>query len=117
MILQNHKDTFPSCYTLAAVVLAIPVSSVPCEWSSSALACAASELNPGYSAQNQIKSKLRNRLSNEALTPLLRMSIEGPNFTEFDYNQSANIFKRKAPKKFEVLAKSKQKISSDKLEI
>ena len=42
-----------------------------------------------------IKTRLRNRLSDENLTHLMRIAIEGPDMKEVDFNEILDIFKEK----------------------
>ncbi len=42
-----------------------------------------------------IKNRLRNRLSDENLTHLMRITIEGPDLSEVNFNEILDIFKEK----------------------
>ena len=41
------------------------------------------------------QTRLRNRLSNENLTRLMRIAIEGPDLKEVNFNEILDIFKEK----------------------
>ena len=47
-------------------------------------------LFPGHA-----QTRLRNRLSNENLTHLMRIAIEGPDLKEVNFNEILDIFKEK----------------------
>ncbi len=42
-----------------------------------------------------MKTRLRNRLSDENLTHLMRTAIEGPDLSEVNFNEILDIFKEK----------------------
>ena len=70
LLLTGYSDNYPDLVLLASVALVIPVSSAPCE--------------RGFSHQNGLKSKLRNRLIPERLDRLLMIRLNGPdNGTDF----------------------------------
>jgi hypothetical protein len=60
---SKGQNLFPNMFKLFQIVGTIPVSTVECE--------------RGFSRQNLIKTKLRNRLSTIHLDQLLRVAIEG----------------------------------------
>ncbi|CAC5363056.1 unnamed protein product [Mytilus coruscus] len=78
----KHKEVYPYVFKAAEKLLTVPVSSVECE--------------RGFSRQNIIKTKLRNRLSTDSLFHLMMISLEGPSSDLFDFNRA---FKRWADKK------------------
>ncbi|XP_071121930.1 zinc finger protein 862-like [Mytilus edulis] len=78
----KHKEVYPYVYRAAEKLLTVPVSSVECE--------------RGFSRQNIIKTKLRNRLSTDSLFHLMMISLEGPSSDIFDFNRA---FKRWADQK------------------
>ncbi len=48
-----------------------------------------------FSHMKMIKTRLRNRLSDENLTHLMRIAIEGPDLSEVNFNEILDIFKEK----------------------
>ena len=56
----------------------IPVSSAPCE--------------RGFSAQNSLKNKVRNRLNPERLNRIMFMKLVGPDMDHFDFPLAARLF-------------------------
>ena len=65
---------FPNIIRLIKIIYSISFSSVDCE--------------NGFSVQNLIKSKLHNSLSTKTLDMLMRLSIEGPESKDFDYDKA-----------------------------
>ena len=65
---------FPELLKLAVLCLVTPLSTATCE--------------RGFTTQNRIKTKLRNRLQSKRLDILLRISEEGPNISDFNFEQS-----------------------------
>ena len=63
---------------LALISLIIPVSSAPCE--------------QGFSVQNSIKTKVRNRLNPEQLNRMLMVRLVGPHFEDVDFLTAARAF-------------------------
>jgi len=61
ILLNDSPEVYPDLVVLASVALVIPVSSAPCE--------------RGFSQQNILKSKLRNRLTPDRLDMLLWQQI------------------------------------------
>lgn len=57
--LLQHKDDYPDFCTLAQIMLCLPLTSVPCE--------------RGFSFQNRIKNRLRNRLLVENLAQKMKI--------------------------------------------
>jgi hypothetical protein len=60
------------------LIYCIPFSSIECEYS--------------FSRQNQIKTKTRNSLITDTLDRLMRISLEGPESSKFDYNRAFTIW-------------------------
>ncbi len=48
-----------------------------------------------FSHMKMIKTRLRNHLSDENLTHLMRIAIEGPDLSEVNFNEILDIFKEK----------------------
>jgi hypothetical protein len=78
----KHGEVYPIVSQLAVKLLVVPVSSVDCE--------------RGFSRQNLIKTKLRNRLSTVALGHQMMIALEGPESTDFAFSKA---FRKWAGKK------------------
>ena len=78
-MINNYSDTFPDFTTLWQFYLSVPLNSVPAE--------------RGFSQQNLQKNKMRNRLSEERLDQLMRISINGQRYDEFDFQGSSKRFR------------------------
>ena len=72
------QKIFPNLHKLAVIALVIPMSSADCE--------------RVFSALKRIKTRLRNRLSNRILNNLLKISIEGPEIKDFDFEKAADVW-------------------------
>ena len=70
-LLTQYPDDYPDFSLLMHYFLTVPLNSASCE--------------RGFSRQNIIKTKTRNRLTEERLTDLMRVSINGPHLARFDY--------------------------------
>ncbi len=75
------SEIFPEVDNLAKILLALPVGTATVERS--------------FSHMKMIETRLRNRLSDENLTHLMRIAIEGPDLSEVNLNEILNIFKEK----------------------
>jgi len=82
LLINDFADEYPDYAILAKVALIIPVSSAPCE--------------RGFSVQNALKTKVRNRLNPERLNRLMFIKLEGPNIDKFDFMQAARLFAHSA---------------------
>ena len=78
LICRSHKEQYPHLIKLAHACMAIPITTATCE--------------RGFSTQNRIKTKIRNRLKTKSLDILMRLSEEGPPVNEMDYNRPAKIW-------------------------
>ena len=67
---------YPQLAKLAQVCLVIPFTTADCE--------------RAFSSMNRIKTTLRNRLKTSTLDNLLRISIEGPELEDFDFDTAVN---------------------------
>ena len=67
----RKKEVYPAVAEAAERFLVAPVSTVDCE--------------RGFSKQNLIKTCLRNSLSVDSLDSLMRISIDGPSQSSFDF--------------------------------
>ena len=76
---QNHKDVIPNLIVLAELALILPIHTADCE--------------RGFSNQNLMKSKSRNRIGDAALNHLILLSIEGKPLEEFDFIDSLSVWK------------------------
>ena len=73
-----NAQIFPDWAKLAKIASTIPVSSVPAE--------------RGFSLQNRIKTSIRNRLTEEKVTRLMRISSLGPGLKDFNFSRAAEHF-------------------------
>ncbi|KAK6171836.1 hypothetical protein SNE40_018261 [Patella caerulea] len=76
LLLSDMKELFPQFSKLEAIVLVIPITSVPAEW--------------GFSCQNRIKSKLTEAHAEN----LMLISMEGPpdsDLNDVKLNPAAHI--------------------------
>ena len=76
---SEHNEEYPDFALLAEYLMAIPLNSASCE--------------RGFSAQNLTKTKTRNRMTEERLDQLMRISINGPHMARFDYADAARNFR------------------------
>ncbi len=75
------SEIFPEVYNLAKILLALPFGTATVERS--------------FSHMKMIKTWLRNHLSDENLTHLMRIAIEGPDLSEVNLNEILAFFKEK----------------------
>jgi hypothetical protein len=73
-----NAQIFPDWAKLAKIASTIPVSSVPAE--------------RAFSLQNRIKTSIRNRLAEEKVTRLMRISSLGPGLKDFNFSRAAEHF-------------------------
>lgn len=78
-LLCDYNEIYPDYCILMQYFLSVPLNSASCE--------------RGFSAQNILKTKSRNRLSTDRLNKMLRVSINGPHWAEFDYTDAAQNFR------------------------
>ena len=87
LICKTYKQQFPNLVHLAALAVTAPIHTSDCE--------------RGFSAQNQVKTALRNRISSERVDDLLIVKIEGEDLKNFDFlaalqhwrtNKQRNLF-------------------------
>jgi len=69
---RHHKDQVPNLIKLAALALTAPIHTADCE--------------RGFSAQNQVKTAARNRLSSVRLDDMVMVKLEGGPMDQFDYS-------------------------------
>ena len=77
-LIQGYKHVPPDFVQLALISRVIPVSSAPCE--------------RGFSVQNSIKTKLRNRVNPERLNRMMMVRLVGPHFEDVDFLTAAKAF-------------------------
>ena len=77
-LIQEYKHVHPDFVPLALISLVIPVSSAPCE--------------RGFSVQNSIKTKLRNRLNPERLNRMMMVRLVALHFEDLDFPTAARAF-------------------------
>jgi hypothetical protein len=71
-------ESFPAFITLPSACFIVPVSTAQCE--------------RGFSTQNRIKCKTRNRLKTKHLDILVRISEEGPPIDDFSFSNAVAKF-------------------------
>ena len=71
---ETYQTLYPILSKFAQIALALPVSNADSE--------------RGFSCMNRVKTQLRNRLSVSSLDTLLRISIEGPDISHFDFSSA-----------------------------
>ncbi|CAI2173091.1 5491_t:CDS:2 [Funneliformis geosporum] len=79
LLIQDYSDIFPNIIKLIQLIYCISFSSV--------------EYERDFSRQNQIKTKNRNSLATDTLDMLMRVSLEGPESSKFDYDRAYIIWK------------------------
>jgi hypothetical protein len=76
---EAYVGIFPETYTLINIMMTLPVGTATVERS--------------FSQMKMIKTRLRNRLSDENLARLMRIAIEGPEAELVDFDAILDIFK------------------------
>lgn len=79
IIQTHHADMFPNLLALASIAAVFPVHTA--------------DVERGFSAQNSLKTKLRNRLSSERLNIIATIKLEGPHWKEFNYISGLKEFR------------------------
>ena len=77
--MKDWQDGFPHLMKLWQATLVIPCSTVSCE--------------RGFSKQNLIKEMKRNRLNIEHLDDLMRVSLNGPQIDQMQWDRVYEIWK------------------------
>ena len=72
------QDMYPNLSKVASIAALVPVSTAECERS--------------FSTMNRVKTKLRNRMSTSTLDSLIRISMEGPPLSQFNFERAADIW-------------------------
>ncbi|WAR31542.1 ZN862-like protein [Mya arenaria] len=83
------KEAMPNLRLLAAVGLLLPTSTADCE--------------RGFSTLKRVKTAQRNRLQNEALNAVLRVSMEGPSVADFTKTEAEKMVSEWAREKRRLL--------------
>ena len=78
-VINTLGEEYPDFVILGQIALSIPLNSASCE--------------RGFSSQNLTKTRTRNRLSEKSVENLMKISINGPDFAEFDYSDAAQRFR------------------------
>ncbi|XP_060601868.1 uncharacterized protein C17orf113-like [Ruditapes philippinarum] len=78
LLINEYEDEFPDFVLLGKIAMIIPVSSAPCE--------------RGFSVQNALKNKVRNRLNASRLNRLMFIKLIGPPIEHLDFLPAAKIF-------------------------
>ena len=73
----THNTMFPQLTKLASIAAILPVSTAECE--------------RAFSAMKRIKTKLRNQMKTSTLDYLMRISFEGPEIGDFNFEKAADI--------------------------
>ena len=71
---EGMKIQYPSLSTLAEIILTFPASTA--------------EVERGFSFQNALKSRSRNRISSDHIDQLIRMRLNAPDLKEFPFHQA-----------------------------
>ena len=78
---STYQTLYPLFSKFASIALTLPVTNADSE--------------RGFSCMNRIKTTLRNRLTVSSLDSLLRISIEGPERTLFDFQRAVTMWSSK----------------------
>ena len=78
----TFSSLYPTLSKLASIALIVPVSTADCE--------------RGFSTMNRIKTDPRNRLKTTTLDKLIRLSSEGPELDEFNFERAAMLWASKS---------------------
>ena len=78
---QGYKDLFPEMFKLLDILLTLPVGTASVERS--------------FSQMKLVKTRLRNRITDDNLARLMHIAIEGPELTVVDFDKVLDIFKEK----------------------
>ena len=76
-----YTEIFPEIFKLLNIILVLPVGTASVERS--------------FSSMKQIKTRLRNRLTNDNLAHLMRIAIEGPELSSVNFDEVFEVFKEK----------------------
>jgi len=79
LLMTYHSDTFPNLCKLASMALSHPVHTSDCE--------------RAFSAQNKISTPLRNLLSADHCDQLMRVVVEAPNSSDFDFKGALKVWR------------------------
>ena len=80
---EHHKDQFPNLIRLVKIAMHMPLQTADCE--------------RGFSAQNNIHTATRNKLSSETVNKLMLIQLPGP-AEDFDFQKAAKLWKEKERK-------------------
>ena len=78
----TFSSLYPTLSKLASIALIVPVSTADCE--------------RGFSTMNRIKTDPKNRLKTTTLDKLIRLSSEGPELDEFNFERAAMLWASKS---------------------
>jgi hypothetical protein len=78
-IINNLNEEYPDFVVLAKLALSVPLNSASCE--------------RGFSSQNLAKTKTRNRLNEDTLEHIMKITVNGPHFASYDYTEAAQAFR------------------------
>ena len=80
MMYLFHPDSFPNLFKIASLALLMPYQTADCE--------------RGFSAQNAIKTSLRNCLNEDSLNALMAIKCEGGSLNDYDFTRALKIWSR-----------------------
>ena len=80
IISTHHGDAFPNLVILASMAMVFPVHTA--------------DVERGFSAQNKLKTHLRNRLSSHRLNIIAVIKLEGPHWRDFSYDEALAAFQK-----------------------
>ena len=78
---EHHKDQFPNLIRLVKIAMHVPLQTADCE--------------RGFSAQNNIHTATRNKLSSETVNKLMLIQLQGGLAEHFDFQKAAKLWKEK----------------------
>lgn len=79
LIHKYHGTEFPNLMKIVELALIAPLQTADCE--------------RGFSCQNDIKTRDRNRMSGDRLTKLMRMHLFKCGVAEFDYDKAVQVWR------------------------
>ena len=84
----TFSSLYPTLSKLASIALIVPVSTADCE--------------RGFSTMNRIKTDPRNRLKTETVDKLIRLSSEGPELDQFNFETAAMLWASRSNRRINI---------------
>lgn len=84
----TFSSLYPTLSKLASIALVVPVSTADCE--------------RGFSTMNRIKTDPRNRLKTDTLDKLIRLSSEGPELDQFNFERAATLWASRSNRRINI---------------